>query len=101
MTNETKPSDEPGIADILSSFGTFARWYGYDEAMDTKGKHTSSTPADAQAKAESAINSYFVSVLEELSETSRRADDCTGDTMVVKWKFIDAAISKYKSKEKT
>lgn len=55
VDNNKASEDELTVEQILDGFGLFSRWYGFDEALGTKGRHTSSTPTEAIDKAKEAI----------------------------------------------
>lgn len=62
MTTQPQPpgqSEEERIGQILDGFGMYAMWRGYDEAMGTIGKHTSSEPSEAKADATAALLSLL------------------------------------------
>lgn len=52
---DTNPSTE-AVEDVIDGFGLFSRWYGFDEALNKKGSHTSSTPTEAKQQALFQLN---------------------------------------------
>lgn len=83
----------PTLEDILSSFGMYSRWYGFDEAMNTKGKHTSSTPTEAIEEAKSAIQRLFAAErLDELKSIEyTELDDLVGTEVVLRSRIDNRA----------
>lgn len=62
---------EQTIDEILDGFGTYARWRGFDEAMGTVGKHTSSTTEESKAQARIRL----LALLREAEHHGRRAEE--------------------------
>jgi hypothetical protein len=55
------------VSEILDGFGSYSRWYGFDEALLTKGSHTSSTPTEAITSAKQSLKTLVTEMLEEIT----------------------------------
>lgn len=69
-------TSQPNTIDgILDGFYMYARWYGFDEAMDSKGDHTSSEPNEAKQRAKAALLEAIKSAKPDIDEHPCRFND--------------------------
>ena len=55
------------IDEILDGFESYSRWCGFDEALNTKGLHTSSTPTEAITSAKQSFKALVTEMVEEIT----------------------------------
>lgn len=67
MTTELQATE---LDDILNELAMYAMWWGFDKAMETEGKHTTSTRAEEKAKAKQAILAREAHIIKAISHYS-------------------------------